>query len=1011
MKKAETKQHSMPNRDEVARVALSRSKDLVPQWIPGGNLDGNEYRVRNPTRHDEHIGSFSINLSTGRWADFSTGDKGGDLISLYAYLKVIGYGQAIRELADLLGIKYGPGRQPKPMPKKQGKKNSVNDQDPWRVIVPIPPTAPPPPESHIKLGTPSMGWKYLNERGELVGYVVRFETKNGKTTRPLTYWQNTETDECKWHWKTWPLPRFLFGLHRLAQNPQFPVLVVEGEKTACAAQTIFPHHVAITSPNGSKSAKKADWTPLCGREIFIWPDADEPGKQYARDAAAMAYRAGVPKVYLVNVPADFPKGWDLADDPPEGWTVDMLRALIENAILLSPEEALEGSPQKGESETQGHPAAGTHEENLPQIIITGKQLSEKTSMSLEALKRNNDPPQLFVREGALCRIRKNERNEPSIDVLNESAVRGILARSACWYKENERGGLTDISPPMDVVRDVLALGDLDFPPLISIIETPIIRPDGSLCSEAGYDPKTHLLYLPPVDFQLPLMPEVPTQKEAILSMQWVFEEIFSDFPFEDEFSYANLLGCLISPMLRHTILGNVPLALIDAPQAGTGKSLLATVIALLSTGREVPMTTAPEGQKGSDEEEWRKRITSSLILGNTIILIDNVDGTLKAPSLASVLTADIWADRILGRSKIVKVPNKATWIVTGNNLRLGGDLPRRCYWIRLDAKMARPWQGRRFKHSDLIAWVSRNRGQIIGHLLCVIRAWFMAGRPEGHGPVLGSFENWCRTVGGILEFAGVMGFLGNLEQLYEEADDEGIQWMAFAEAWHGCFGENAITLSRLVDDLNKYRDESVQDKDLCQKLAVLRESIPDWLSESYAKSAASFKKMLGRALSRKQGAHLANGFVFEKDGQDSHTKAVLWKITCKREDCGVWSPQQKCIQHYDITSDLSGVAEFAESNSGPAEKRFPSPSPYVNERSEINEGSGEPNSANSAEAENGTEYQHVNVAEFETAPHTVTCAACDHYDGLRWCRNEISWNGARGQSRDLEHACEFFKGA
>ncbi len=610
MKNAEAKQHSMPNRDEVARVALSRSKDLVPQWIPGGNLDGNEYRVRNPTRHDEHIGSFSINLSTGRWADFSTGDKGGDLISLYAYLKVIGYGQAIRELADLLGIKYGPGGQPNPMPKKQGKKNSANDQDPWRVIVSIPPTAPPPPESHIKLGTPSMGWKYLNERGELVGYVVRFETKNGKTTRPLTYWQNTEADECKWHWKTWPLPRFLFGLHKLAQNPQFPVLVVEGEKTACAAQTIFPHHVAITSPNGSKSAKKADWTPLCGREIFIWPDADMPGKQYAHDVAMMAYGSGAAKVYLVDVPADFPTGWDLADDPPEGWTVDMLRGLIEGATLVDPKEVMEDGPRSNETAAHSDPIAATHAENLPQIIITDKQLTEETALSLEALTKNNDPPYLFVRGGKLCRTKEGGQGELTIELINEFSLRGRMARSADWFKLNNAGEPKATPPPLDVVRDILALGTWDFPPLAGLVEIPIIREDGSLCTEPGYDPATRLLYLPPTGFQLPPILAEPTRRDAIENMKWIKIELFDEFPFEDKRSLANLLGTLLTLILRPAILGNVPLCLIDAPQAGTGKSLLAALIVRTATGRDVPMTTAPESFRGNDDEEWRKKITA-----------------------------------------------------------------------------------------------------------------------------------------------------------------------------------------------------------------------------------------------------------------------------------------------------------------------------------------------------------------------------------------------------------------
>ena len=74
------------NFHEVAGFALSQSNSLVKRWLPNGKIIGHEYVALNPKRHDKNLGSFRINLRTGKWADFATGDKGGDLISLYAYL-------------------------------------------------------------------------------------------------------------------------------------------------------------------------------------------------------------------------------------------------------------------------------------------------------------------------------------------------------------------------------------------------------------------------------------------------------------------------------------------------------------------------------------------------------------------------------------------------------------------------------------------------------------------------------------------------------------------------------------------------------------------------------------------------------------------------------------------------------------------------------------------------------------------------------------------------------------
>lgn len=84
---------------QIGREALGRCPDLLMELIPGGRLQRLEYVVRNPTRGDRRPGSFSINIGTGRWCDFSTGERGGDLISLVAYIKVLPQIEAARELA------------------------------------------------------------------------------------------------------------------------------------------------------------------------------------------------------------------------------------------------------------------------------------------------------------------------------------------------------------------------------------------------------------------------------------------------------------------------------------------------------------------------------------------------------------------------------------------------------------------------------------------------------------------------------------------------------------------------------------------------------------------------------------------------------------------------------------------------------------------------------------------------------------------------------------------------
>ncbi|MCZ6497087.1 MAG: hypothetical protein O6924_13020 [Alphaproteobacteria bacterium] len=86
----------------VNQAAYWRLPDLLNLWLPKGKLVGNEYIALNPTRRDRNLGSFKINIQTGRWADFATGDKGGDVVSLFAYLTDLSQVAAARRLAELL---------------------------------------------------------------------------------------------------------------------------------------------------------------------------------------------------------------------------------------------------------------------------------------------------------------------------------------------------------------------------------------------------------------------------------------------------------------------------------------------------------------------------------------------------------------------------------------------------------------------------------------------------------------------------------------------------------------------------------------------------------------------------------------------------------------------------------------------------------------------------------------------------------------------------------------------
>lgn len=89
----------------IRTVALRNAIAVCNRILPGGSVVGNEYVVRNPKREDRKAGSFKVNLRSGRWSDFATGERGGDLIALVAWRYDISQSKAAKSLAVLLLLK------------------------------------------------------------------------------------------------------------------------------------------------------------------------------------------------------------------------------------------------------------------------------------------------------------------------------------------------------------------------------------------------------------------------------------------------------------------------------------------------------------------------------------------------------------------------------------------------------------------------------------------------------------------------------------------------------------------------------------------------------------------------------------------------------------------------------------------------------------------------------------------------------------------------------------------
>lgn len=285
----------------LAQALLARALELVAEWLPGGTRRGDEYVCGSLTGGEGN--SCSVNLTTGRWADFAGDDRdrGGDLISLYAAIKMIDMGQAALQLARNEGLEAvagivspaaagapppTPPRPPPPPAPPQREKEKFHAQ------IPVPSFAPRPTFNHFhRKHEDIVHTATYRVDGHVLGYVVRFRTSDGgKETIPYTWCVSEKDGSAKWVWKLWDEPRPLF--YPGGQHPgERTVVVVEGEVKAEVLQALLDAgapgvYCVVSWPGGCKGWHKALWQWLAGCTVLLWPDCDSKREQLSKKELA-----------------------------------------------------------------------------------------------------------------------------------------------------------------------------------------------------------------------------------------------------------------------------------------------------------------------------------------------------------------------------------------------------------------------------------------------------------------------------------------------------------------------------------------------------------------------------------------------------------------------------------------------------------------------------------------------------------------------------------------------------
>lgn len=402
-------------------------------------------------------------------------------------------------------------------------------------------------------------------------------------------------------------------------------------------------------------------------------------------------------------------------------------------------------------------------------------------------------------------------------------------------------------------------------PLRGIAGAPVLRPDGTLLQDPGYDERTGLYLASKIP--LDRVPDRPTADQVREAREFILHKLLVNFPWVTDADRANYVGILVTPILRKYQRSLIPFGVYTATMPGSGKTILTSMPGMLYGQRVLSWP-------GSDEE-LRKAITSVLADPAGSVVFDNLaEGTvISSPVLARLITDRTWADRLLGRNKTAVLANDRLWSATGNNLRLGGDMVTRSVLVGLDPQIPHPELRTGFTIPNLDDWILRpgNQRTVLWHLLVLVTDWTASGAPRATGITMRQFTPWAEAVGGFLAHHGISGFLANTETV-RQIDDEDADWTSFLAEWHHRFGSGwqlAKDVRRTAEPVRATYEHGTE----------IDPGNPDPWNGTFVAgdngkpvSVKALGRLLGGQVGRFHGDYVLRRHV------DKHTKVSRWRV-------------------------------------------------------------------------------------------------------------------------------------
>jgi hypothetical protein len=481
------------------------------------------------------------------------------------------------------------------------------------------------------------------------------------------------------------------------------------------------------------------------------------------------------------------------------------------------------------------------------------------SADLEIYQRHGALVQIVRGTGPKDGLRRPE-NALRIVVLKASNVRDRLSRVAKFVMidmSKEEPTFEQKHVPAWCVQAVTERGHWDdIRPLEAIVNSPVLRRDGTVASKPGYDPDTGLVF-DPQGAKFEILAE-PTRDDAFAAANRLLDLVM-DFPFATPAHKSSWLAALLTPPARFAFDGPVPLFLFDANTRGSGKTMLTEVISLILTGRDFARMTNPK-----DDEECKKLITSLVRNGDQLVLIDNISGALGCAALDAALTATEWKDRLLGENKIVTGRMTMTWYASGNNVIVRGDTTRRICHCRLESVEERPEEREGFKYPHLTRHVRENREALLADVLTILSAFCLAHKQQVKLKPWGSYEGWSDLVRKAIVWLGLPDPGDTRQELVDVADREADNLRELLAGWEE-IDEDCCGLT-VAEAMLKLKNHPTQFKRLRGALAEIFNLTVDALPGN---------KSVGNKLRHLRG-RICGGKTFEE--RPNRDKVKVWRV-------------------------------------------------------------------------------------------------------------------------------------